>query len=320
MSRLTIVEQRAGARSAAPWVLDRHGHRLPGCDHDLRLEEMRKGLVRHTRVQALAADAREETVDRTLETLHEPAYLDALRQIRSREPVLMPDFAAPGLAPDTPVCPELVASAREGVRTAITAAQRILAGDRYAYALCHPPGHHAGPGWFGGLCYLNNAAAAAQVLRAGGVRSIGILDLDLHYPNGTSAIVAPMQDISLHSLHAWPVANSPSQSAHPQSPRERVVDFRGDPTIASYLDALAASLDALAQVATVLVLSLGYDTVIGDPHGGWSFSPASFARIGSLVAASGLPACVIQEGGYHLQTLSSSSYAFATGLLDGDST
>lgn len=203
------------------------------------------------------------------------------------------------------------------MRTAITAAQRILAGDRYAYALCRPPGHHAGPGWLGGLCYLNNAAAAAQALREGGMRSIGILDLDLHYPNGTSAIVAPMQDVSLHSLHAWPVANSPSQSAHPLTARERLVDFSGDPPVADYLDALTASLDALAQGATALILSLGYDTVIGDPHGGWSFPPETFARIGRLVAAARLPVCVIQEGGYDLQTLAGSSHAFATGLLDG---
>jgi acetoin utilization deacetylase AcuC-like enzyme len=317
VSRLLMVEQRRGPGCAAPWVLDRRGRRLAGCDHDRRLEETRSGLLRHGRVRALAADASDDALERTLEELHEPGYLDALARVRSSRPVLMPAFAAPGLAPDTPVSVELVASAREGVRTAMTAAQRILDGDRFAYALCRPPGHHAGPGWLGGLCYLNNAAAAAQVLRDGGAGSIGILDLDLHYPNGTSAIVAGMQDVSLHSLHAWPVVNAPSQSAHPLTQRERLVDFTGDPTTTSYLEAVGSSLAELARSASVLILSLGYDTVIGDPHGSWSFSPAIFTSIGRLVARSRLPVCVIQEGGYDLSTLASSSHAFASGLLDG---
>jgi len=317
MSGLLMVEQRDGCSDAAPWVLDRLGHRLPGCDHDSRLAELRAGLARHARVRGIVAEASNGDVERTLEKLHDPGYLEALGRVSSSEPLLMPEFAAPGLAADTPVCAGLVAAAREGVRTAITAAQRIVAGERFAYALCRPPGHHAGPGWLGGYCYLNNAAAAMQTLREGGVRSIGILDLDLHYPNGTSAIVADMQDVSLHSLHAWPVANAPSPSVQPRSERERLVDFRGDPEVASYLDAVAASVDALARSADVIILSLGYDTVVGDPHGGWSFSPPIFTRIGRLVAASGLPVCVIQEGGYALNALAGCSHAFATGLLDG---
>jgi acetoin utilization deacetylase AcuC-like enzyme len=67
------------------------------------------------------------------------------------------------------------------------------------------------------------------------------------------------------------------------------------------------------------VLSLGYDTVGGDPHGSWSFEPEIFAQIGRRVASSGLPVCVIQEGGYALDRLAACSHAFARGLLDGDS-
>jgi acetoin utilization deacetylase AcuC-like enzyme len=73
---------------------------------------------------------------------------------------------------------------------------------------------------------------------------------------------------------------------------------------------------ALARSARVLVLSLGYDTVAGDPHGSWSFEPDIFSEIGRLLAASGLPICVIQEGGYALETLADCSHAFATGLLE----
>jgi acetoin utilization deacetylase AcuC-like enzyme len=317
MSSLLMVEQRPGGCDAQPWILDEHGHRMQGHDHDGRLSELRAGLVRHAGVQLATAQASSEEVAHTLSTLHEPGYLRALSELRSSEPVLMADFAAPGMAPDTPVCPGVVAAAYEGVRTAITAAKEIVAGARFAYALCRPPGHHAGPRWLGGYCYLNNAAAAARTLCDDGVRPVGILDLDIHYPNGTSAIAAHMTETSLHSLHAWPVVNIPSQSAQPGSERERIVEFRRAPSEEEYLDAVASSIDALGRSAQVLVLSLGYDTVEGDPHGCWSFSPGIFKQIGRLLAASQLPVCVVQEGGYALDSLAACSDAFASGLLGG---
>jgi len=231
--------------------------------------------------------------------------------------VVMPELTPPGLPPDIPVTAGLVAAAREGVRTAITAAERLAGGARFTYALCRPPGHHAGPGWFAGYCYLNTAAAAVQTLCERGVKPVGILDIDLHYPNGTAAIVAPMAEASLYSLHASPVTNVASQTVAPSTEREHVVEFAGSPDAETYLDAVAGSIEALAQSSAALVVSLGYDIVEGDPHGSWRFSPAIFTEIGDLLAASQLPVCVIQEGGYALDTLAECSHAFATGLLDG---
>jgi acetoin utilization deacetylase AcuC-like enzyme len=76
-------------------------------------------------------------------------------------------------------------------------------------------------------------------------------------------------------------------------------------------------VDALAGSSRAIVVSLGYDIVAGDPHGSWSFSPGIFTEIGRLLAGPGLPVCVIQEGGYALETLAECSFAFATGLLEG---
>jgi acetoin utilization deacetylase AcuC-like enzyme len=316
MSELLMIEQRPGQRDAAPWVLE-GGRMLPGHDDNRRLEELRRGLTRHAGVRAATADATSEQVELTLSRLHEPSYLEALGQVSSDEPVIMPALAPPGLEPDIPVCAGLIAAAHEAVRTGITAAQRLAEGARFTYALCRPPGHHAGPGWCAGYCYLNTAAAAVQTLRENGVRPVGILDLDLHYPNGTAAVVASMPDTSLHSLHAWPVTNVPARTVCPRSERERVVQFTACPSADTYLDAVASSIDVLARTAAALVLSLGYDTVAGDPHGSWSFAPAIFAQIGRLLAASRLPICVVQEGGYALDTLAACSDAFATGLLEG---
>jgi len=317
VSRLLMIEQREGPRALQPWLLSRAGQRLEGQDHDRRLAETRTGLMRHPGVRSATAQASADDVERMLGTLHEPAYVRAVTRVSSEEPVLMAEFAAPGMDPDTPVCASVAAAAFEGVRTAIAAAQRILDGERFAYALCRPPGHHAGPGWLGGCCLFNNAAAAAQTLRHGGVKPVAILDLDIHYPNGTAAIAARMTETSLHSLHAWPVVNVPAQTAQPCGGRERVVEFRRAPDCEHYLEAVGETIEELSWSAGAIVLSLGYDTVAGDPHGGWSFSPAIFTGIGRLLADSQLPVCVVQEGGYALDSLAQCSYAFACGLLGG---
>jgi acetoin utilization deacetylase AcuC-like enzyme len=314
-AELLMVEQRGGHRDGPPWILE-GGRKLPGMDDRRRMAEVRNGLVCHARVRSAAADAGTEQVERTLAELHERDYLETLKEVRSEEPVVMPELAAPGLPPDVPVSAGLVAAAHEGVRTAISAAARLLEGAHFAYALCRPPGHHAGPDWFAGYCYLNSAAAAAFTLREGGLGPVGILDLDLHYPNGTAAIVAEMDGASLHSLHAWPVTNVAAGTVTPSNERERVIEFTGSPNPATYLDAVARSVESLTATSEALVVSLGYDTVKGDPHGDWGFSPSIFAQVGRLLAAGGLPVCVVQEGGYALQALAACSYAFAAGLLD----
>jgi acetoin utilization deacetylase AcuC-like enzyme len=284
----------------------------------MRLNELRAGLIRHARVRPVIADAADEEVERTLAALHEDEYLQALAEVSSEEPVVMANFAPPGLEPDIPINASLIAAAREGIRTSITAAERLLGGARFTYAVCRPPGHHAGPAFHAGYCYLNNAAAAVRRLLDGGLAPVGIVDLDLHYPNGTSALVEQMGPVaSLHSLHAAPVTNLPPGTPLPRLAGERAVPFHGSPDEETYLQELAHSVHDLSEVARALVVSLGYDTVAGDPHGGWSFRPEIFAEVGCLLAASELPVCVIQEGGYALEELADCSHAFATGLLGG---
>jgi acetoin utilization deacetylase AcuC-like enzyme len=314
---LLLVEQRPGSGEddGAHWILE-GGSILPGVDDNRRMAELRRGLLRHAGVRAADADADSEEVEQTLSVLHEPDYLEVLGEV-SEEPVVIPELTPPGLPPDIPVSAGLVEAAREGVRTAVTAAERLAEGARFTYALCRPPGHHAGPAWFAGYCYLNTAAAAVQTLRQAGVRPIGILDIDLHYPNGTAAIVESMGDARLHSLHASPVTNVAEGTVAPSSEREVVVEFAGSPEAATYLDAVSASVEALAQTSAALVVSLGYDIVAGDPHGSWGFEPTIFTEIGAMLAAPGLPVCVIQEGGYALDSLAACSEAFVNGLLDG---
>jgi acetoin utilization deacetylase AcuC-like enzyme len=315
---MLLIEQRHGLTGAVPWILDEGGHRIPGYDDGRRLAQVQAGLMRHHRVSAHTADASAEDVEQALRRLHEPEYLRALQCVRGRDPVLMPELAEPGLAPDTPVCAQAVATAREGVGAAICAARALVAGARFSYALCRPPGHHAGPGWLGGYCYLNNAAAAAQELHDGGFAQVAILDLDLHYPNGTAALLERMADTTLYSLHGSTGANLPWERVRPRTDREHLVAFRKPPASETYLEELAHSTDTLSRSADAIVLSLGYDLIEGDPHGSWSFRAPVFERIGRLLADTELPVCAVQEGGYALESLADCSHAFATGLLSGD--
>jgi acetoin utilization deacetylase AcuC-like enzyme len=316
VNELLMVEQRRGRDDAAHWIRE-GGRTVPGQDSNRRLDELRAGLLRHERVRAIAADAGDDELERTLEAMHERGYLDALRGVDGGEPVVMADFAPPGLEPDIPVDAGLVAAAHEGVRTAITAAERLACGAHFTYAVCRPPGHHAGPDFLGGYCYLNNAAAAVRTLCEGGVRPVGILDLDLHYPNGTAALVERLEQATLHSLHAAPVTNVAAGTVLPRGEGERVVAFGSSPDAEAYLDEVAASIEQLSASAVALVVSLGYDTVAEDPHGSWSFAPAIFADVGRLLARCGLPVCTIQEGGYSLPVLAECANAFASGLLEG---
>jgi acetoin utilization deacetylase AcuC-like enzyme len=309
-----MVQQRKGAADAAPWILDRHGRRMQAHDDVRRTSELRSGLARHVGVRITDADTQDEEVERILGELHEREYLDALRNIDSNEPTLLPEWAPPGLPADSPVWAGVVSTAFEGVRTAITAARRIQAGSRFTYALCRPPGHHAGPAWLGGYCYLNTAAAAAYALCEANMKPVAILDIDFHFPTGTSAIVAPLEKVTLSSLHASTIAEVPWRRVEP-SERERFVEFTSTPDPESYMWALGEVIDELTRSSAALVLSLGYDTVASDPHGTWDFPPSIFEQIGCALAASQLPICVVQEGGYALDALAECSHAFARGLL-----
>lgn len=316
MTALLMVEQREnGARHGAPFILDRHGNKTEGHDDDRRTQELRDGLMRHEGVLSVAADTPDEDVERIVGALHTREYLQALRDVTSEEPRMMPEWAPPGLPADSPVWAGVVTTAFEGARTAVTAAERIVAGARFTYALSRPPGHHAGPAWLGGYCYLNTAAIAAYALCEGGVTPVSILDVDFHFPTGTSAIVAPHESISLGSLHASTLAEVPWRIVEPGH-RECFVEFAQTPDLDTYLHTLSEVVEELARSSAAIVLSLGYDTVHTDPHGSWNFPPSAFADMGRIVASSGLPICVVQEGGYSLEALAECSHAFATGLLD----
>jgi acetoin utilization deacetylase AcuC-like enzyme len=225
----------------------------------------------------------------------------------------------------TPVVAGTWVAARAAVDVALTAVDLVLAGAPAAYGLCRPPGHHAPRAAFGGYCYLNNAAIAAdQVCRRTGCR-VTVLDLDYHHGNGTQQIFYARPDVQYVSLHGDPYRAYPYFAGYADETgtgpgRSYTVNLPLPPGVddAGYLTAFARALAAVdAFGPDLVVVSFGTDTAAGDPLGDFRLSPEGFARAGAGVAALRRPVVALQEGGYAVDRLGADVTAFLHALLPG---
>jgi acetoin utilization deacetylase AcuC-like enzyme len=204
-----------------------------------------------------------------------------------------------------PISAQTWGAAYASAQSAIAGAGLILQGQRSAYALCRPPGHHAFGEVAGGFCYLNNTAIAAQQLTLAG-RKVAILDVDLHHGNGTQGIFYDRPDVLTVSIHAHPERYYPFFWGYPD---ERGVGAGEGANLNLCLPRFSADAPFLAELdralqaitlwgADTLVLALGLDAFAGDPFAGLAVTTQGFAQIGRDIAALGLPTLIVQEGGY----------------------
>ena len=203
-------------------------------------------------------------------------------------------------------------------QAALTALDAVLAGERSAFALCRPPGHHAGADYLGGYCYLNNAAIAAEA--AG--RRVAILDVDYHHGNGTQDIFYARGDVLFVSIHADPRMDYPYYWGH----ADEVGEGEGEGAtlnlplprgtdLAAYRPALEAALARIADFAPeLLVVSYGADTFAGDPISHFTLQTADYATLAARIAALGLPTLIVMEGGYAVDALGANVAAFLSGF------
>ena len=206
----------------------------------------------------------------------------------------------------TPLTAGTWVAARAGAECALSAAQHVVEGGRSAFALSRPPGHHAGADFFGGYCFLNNAALAAQHLRNSGVERVAVLDVDYHHGNGTQAIFYDRPDVFFASLHGDPRTEYPfflgyadetghgaGEGANLNLPMARGTDY------AQWSEALEVALAAITRFgAQALVVSLGVDTFALDPISGFALQSEDYLRMGDRIAKLGLPTVLVFEGGY----------------------
>jgi acetoin utilization deacetylase AcuC-like enzyme len=208
-------------------------------------------------------------------------------------------------------------------QTALTALAALLDGEaRTSFALCRPPGHHAGRDYCGGYCYLNNAAIAAQRARREG-RRIAILDLDYHHGNGTQDIFYDDPDIFFVSIHADPATDYPffwgqadERGEGPGEGKTLNLALPRGTDISGYEEALDLSLNAIAaHKADLIVLSFGADTFEDDPISFFRLRQDDYTKIATRVASLELPILVVMEGGYAVDALGLNVEAFLAGLI-----
>jgi len=211
---------------------------------------------------------------------------------------------------------------RSSADVALTGARLVADGADSAFALCRPPGHHAGARAMGGFCYLNNAAIAAQYLRDHGAARVAILDVDYHHGNGTQSIFYDRGDVFFTSLHGDPAVEYPFFLGY--ADERGVGDGLGanrnfplpwGTTGAQYLAALDAAIaDIAAFGPDSLVISLGVDTFAEDPISHFKLLGPDFMQIGRRIASLGRPTLFVMEGGYAVADIGGNVAAVLTGF------
>jgi len=281
--------------------------------------------------------------EKLIKAVHDPDYVDYLRRAcrqmpegKSIYPIVFP-LRNPHRTPKdwelragyycmdtfTPLNHNAYLAARDAVSCAVTGAEEVLAGRRFAYALVRPPGHHAERRAFGGFCYFNSSAVAANYLSRYG--TVAVLDVDFHHGNGTQDIFYHRADVLTISIHG-----------HPSFAYPHFAGFADEIGVASgegfnlnyplaedtkperYRKVLTRALKRIRDYKPqYLVIALGLDTAKGDPTGTWTLTPEDFRLNGAAIGGLGLPTLLVQEGGYRTRTLGTNARAFFQGLWQG---
>ena len=207
---------------------------------------------------------------------------------------------------------------------ALTAAGLVKAGERTAFALCRPPGHHAGAAFMGGYCYINNAAVAAQWFRDQGAARVTILDVDYHHGNGTQEIFYGRADVQVINLHGDPMTEYPFFLGHADEKGEGAGEGYNHnypmPFGTAWEDWGASLDDACDKLSSfapdVVVVSLGVDTFEKDPISQFKLTSEDYPKIGRRIARLNLPTLFVMEGGYAVDEIGVNAVGVLTGFED----
>lgn len=206
----------------------------------------------------------------------------------------------------TPITAGTWQASLAAAQVALTAQKQIVQGAQSVFALCRPPGHHAAKDFYGGYCFLNNAAIAAQAFRDAGAARVAILDVDYHHGNGTQAIFYDRSDVFFLSLHGHPSQEYPYFLGY----EDEIGEGEGEGYNQNYplrwgtgWDTYQATLEAAIQRIQVyspdaLVVSLGVDTFENDPISKFRLKTEDYLKIGELIAKLKQPTLFVMEGGY----------------------
>lgn len=211
---------------------------------------------------------------------------------------------------------------RMSANIALTATETVIAGDRAAFALCRPPGHHAGSDFGGGYCFLNNAAISAQWLLNSGASRVAILDVDYHHGNGTQEIFYSRSDVFFASIHGDPLDEYPYYLGY----SDEVGSGKGEgfnlniplakgTTFEKWQAALSHCIKKISDYgADSLVVSLGLDTFCNDPISSFKLESEDYFKVGEVLASLDIPTVLVFEGGYAVGDLGTNTANVLTGF------
>lgn len=283
-----------------------------------------------------------------LRRVHSQDYLDFLSTFHARweqsfgpDAAALPNVMAPRGATHVPrsligelgfYTGDLASEIRPGTwrtvyasaQCAANAAQHAATGAGPAYALCRPPGHHAGARTAMGFCYLNNSAIAAAELRRYHAR-VAIVDFDVHHGNGTQDIFYDRGDVLTASMHSDPSNYYPFHSGYEDETGVGEGEgvninscYRADAEDADFLNTFRRLADAVEDFAPdAVVIGLGTDALRSDPHGGHRITPDAIVALAPIIRGWRLPTVVVQEGGYLSEELGPTVAGFLGELARG---
>lgn len=320
------------------------GMRTPGTEVPERVDVIESALAEWPTLEAVAHD------DGVLLAVHDPSLINYLRTVWDRwgeygaDRVVPYLFPTPGMLGDLPlrepsavhgasgrygydtmtlIGPGTWEAARGSIDVALTCVDHV--GSDVIYGLTRPPGHHVTRSAYGGSCYLNNAAVAAEALRRAGHERVAIVDIDAHHGNGTQDIFYSRGDVLYASLHVDPGAGwfphyagyadesgvDEGQGANVNLP---LAPGTGD---GPWLDGVRLLADRVSRFgASALVVSLGVDAAAEDPESPLEITLDGYHAGGEVLGSLGLPTVALQEGGYHLPTLGALVRATLEGLAE----
>ncbi len=205
---------------------------------------------------------------------------------------------------------------------ALTAAGLVEGGERAAFALCRPPGHHAGSFFMGGYCFINNAAVAAQWFRDNGAGKVAILDVDYHHGNGTQEIFYERDDVLVVNLHGDPASEYPfflGYADEAGAGKGTGFNVNFPMPAGTGFDVWGAALEEgcrkiAAYKPDVLLVSLGVDTFEKDPISAFKLKTENYPLIGARIARLGLPTLFVMEGGYAVAEIAINAVGVLTGF------
>ncbi|HPD96082.1 MAG TPA: hypothetical protein PLA24_09320 [Tenuifilaceae bacterium] len=221
----------------------------------------------------------------------------------------------------TPITQNAFLAAKRGVDCSLTAAESVLEGMPAAYALIRPPGHHAEKKVFGGFCYFNNCAIAANMMADYG--KVAILDIDYHHGNGEQDIFYSRNDVLTISIHGHPSFAYPYFSGYENEKGEGLgfgyninIPLPENVIGVEYRKALSAAISKIKSFKPqFLVVALGLDIAKGDPTGSWTLNFSDFFENGAIIGSLNLPTLFIQEGGYRSTSIGVNARNFFKGFV-----